>query len=137
VTWSAVGTFNRWDAKTKEEWRQKGKLDVVNARTGEVLPLYTDALDEVEQHCNGKLDVLHAAARIDVPWLIIHGEQDESVSVEEGRKLYEVANKDRAELQIVHGGGHTFGAKHPWAGPTPELTDVMDATVRWFSRHLF
>jgi pimeloyl-ACP methyl ester carboxylesterase len=72
-----------------------------------------------------------------VPWLIIHGEQDESVSVEEGKKLHEAANKDQTKLEVVPGGGHTFGARHPWAGSTPEMTRVMDATVRWFSRHLF
>jgi dienelactone hydrolase len=137
VTWAAIASVNRWDTKTRRLWRKQGRIDVVNARTGDVLPLYTGALDEAEQQGSGKLDILHAAARIKVPWLIIHGEQDESVSVEEGKKLHEAANKDQTKLEVVAGVGHTFGARHPWAGSTPEMTRVMDATVRWFARHLF
>jgi dienelactone hydrolase len=137
VTWAAIARIDRLDAETIRDWRQRGKLDVVNARTGDVLPLYTQALDEIEQHSHAKLNILQAAARIEVPWLIAHGDQDESVSIDDGKKLHAAAGIDSAELLVVSGGGHTFGASHPWAGNTPELASVMDATVRWFSRHLF
>src|SRR4029453_16422290 len=42
VTWASVSTVHRWPAPVIAEWRRSGRQDIVNARTGEVLPLYTD-----------------------------------------------------------------------------------------------
>ncbi len=136
VTWAAIAETLRWDTETIERWRSKGKMDVVNTRTGEVLPLYRDALDDIEAHRDEKLNVIRAAATIDIPWLIIHGDQDESVTPSDGRRLHEAAHGALRELKLIPGGGHTFGARHPWAGSTAELDDAMDGTVGWSSRHL-
>lgn len=136
VTWSAIGSPLRWGPETIRKWRAEGKLDVTNQRTGEVLPLYTDVLDELEADTAGRLDIEAAAHRLHLPWLIIHGEADESVSVREAQLLHK-ANDERAELLVVRRASHTFGARHPWAGSTPELDQAMDATVGWFLRTLF
>jgi len=136
VTWSAIAATMRWGPETIRRWRADGKLDVTNTRTGEVLPLHTDVLDELEADTEGRLDILAAAERIAIPWLIVHGEADESVSQRDAQ-LLSSANGERAELLMVRHGSHTFGARHPWAGPTPELEQAMDATVGWFARTLF
>jgi fermentation-respiration switch protein FrsA (DUF1100 family) len=101
-----------------------------------VLPLHLDALDELDGDTAGRLDIEAAAERLRLPWLIVHGEADETVSVREAQQLHR-ANGERAELLLVRRGSHTFGARHPWAGPTPELDQAMDATVGWFLRTLF
>ena len=136
VTWAAVSTPMRWTPDVVRRWRTEGKLDVVNARTGQVLPLATDIVDELDRDASRRLDILRAAGRVVSPWLIVHGEADESVPVEEGEALLE-ASAGRAQLRVIANGGHTFGAKHPWQGTTPELDQAMDATVEWFSRYLF
>jgi len=136
VTWSAIGQALRWGPETIRRWRQDGKLDVTNTRTGEVLPVHPDVLDELEGDREGRLDIPAAAARVTVPWLIVHGEVDESVPVREAQ-LLQRASGGRAELLVVRHGGHTFGARHPWAGTTPELDQAMDATVGWFANTLF
>jgi pimeloyl-ACP methyl ester carboxylesterase len=136
VTWSAIGELERWDEETIRRWREEGKLDVVNMRTGQVLPLYADVLDDIAEHGSGKLNLLGAAGSVEVPWLIVHGANDESVSPHDAEKLYAAARGGRAELQLIPGGTHTLGARHPWAGYTDELERGMDLTVAWFSRHL-
>jgi dienelactone hydrolase len=132
VTWAAISTVQRWPGQ-ESEWRAKGKLDVVNARTGEVLPLYTDVLDDVAQNA-ARLDLEAAARRVSVPWLILHGDQDESVPVEEGRRLSAAA--PGARLQVVAGAGHTFGAAHPLQALPPTLEVALNATMEWFKLHL-
>jgi pimeloyl-ACP methyl ester carboxylesterase len=136
VTWSAIAHPLRWGPETIRRWRAAGKLDVTNTRTGEVLPVSLDALDEVEGDRDGRFDIAAAAARVTAPWLILHGDVDETVSVREAQLLHR-ASGERAELIVVPHGGHTFGARHPWAGTTPELDQAMDATVGWFLRTLF
>ncbi|HEX7184549.1 MAG TPA: alpha/beta fold hydrolase [Thermoanaerobaculia bacterium] len=134
VTWAAVATFDRYTPEQKEAWRRDGELPVVNARTGQQLALGLSLLEDVESH-RDELDLLAAAARRRAPWLIVHGEEDESVPAEEGRRLAERAAGE-AELLRIPGASHTFGARHPFAGPTPQLIQALNATQRWFRRTL-
>ena len=137
VTWAAVADFRRWGPETLAKWRADGKLDIVNTRTGEVLPLYTDCLADLEAHCGGRLDLLRAAESLDVPWLIVHGEVDKTVPPSHAERLYRAVTSGDATLQVVRGGSHTLGAQHPWAGSTQQLEQGVDATVDWFSRCLW
>jgi uncharacterized protein len=133
VTWASISRAMRWNADVVKAWRSEGAMEVVNARTGDVLSISTDMLEDIERNA-ARLDVASAAARIRAPWLIIHGTDDESVPVEEARVLAKA--NGRAVLKIVERAGHTFGARHPWQGSTPELDQVMDATVGWFTERL-
>jgi len=133
VTWAAIGHAGRWPSATVADWRARGVLDVVNARTGEVLPLYPDVLDDLEAH-RERLDIGAAAAAVTVPWLLVHGDADEAVPIAEAEALH--AARPDAELLRLAGGGHTFGARHPWAGSTPALDDAMTRSTAWFARHL-
>ncbi|HEY7683193.1 MAG TPA: alpha/beta fold hydrolase [Gemmatimonadales bacterium] len=135
VTWSAISTVDRWPGQGAE-WRKKGRLDVTNTRTGEVLPLYTDVLDDVEGR-GKELDIRDAARRLAIPWLLLHGGDDASVPVEEARALAEAAAPSHPpRVIILPGAGHTFGAVHPFAGMTPDLAMAFDETLKWFGRHL-
>jgi len=137
VTWAAIATVQRWpDDAERARWRARGKAEVLNARTGQVLPLYPDALDDVESHGTGTLDIPGAATRVTAPWLILHGSGDSSVPVAEAERLARAAPAETSRLMRVEGAGHTFGAVHPWRGTTPELDVVMKETVAWLSRHL-
>jgi uncharacterized protein len=131
VTWASVASFDRYTPKQKEGWRREGQLPVVNARTGQQLALGIDLLEELESRDD--LDVLAAARSVRAPWLIVHGEDDESVPVAEADRLAEAST---GELLRIPGASHTFGARHPFVGPTPQLIQAFNATQRWFRRHL-
>ncbi|MGD2115670.1 MAG: alpha/beta fold hydrolase [Acidobacteriota bacterium] len=138
VTWAAVATFDRVGDDEKTAWRSEGELTVVNSRTGQSLPMGVEVLDDLEANREA-LDVTAAAARVRAPWLIVHGGDDESVPVEEARRLHQAAREgacERLELETIDGAGHTFGAVHPFAGPTPHLTRALNATQTWLRREL-
>ena len=134
VTWAAVSEMHRWKDQVAE-WRARGRLDVVNTRTGQVLPLYTDLLDDLEQNAEA-LDLSAAASRITVPWLLLHGGSDAAVPVAEAHALAASATRAPPRLMIFPDTGHTFGAVHPYAGMTLDLAQAMDETVKWFGRYL-
>ena len=135
VTWAAIGSVDRWSAEAKEAWRRRGFVNIQNARTGQVIPLHTDVLDDIATHAATGLDIPAAAARIHVPWLIVHGDADESVDVADARALQR-ASTGGARLLVIPGAAHTFGATHPLAEVPPALDQVMVETVSWFSQHL-
>jgi uncharacterized protein len=133
VTWAAIATVDRWPEAAREAWRRTGVREERNARTGQILPMYLDLLDDVESNA-AALDIAGAAARIAVPWLLVHGTGDEAVSVGEGERL--AAAAPGARFMPVPETGHTFGAAHPWRGSTPELDRVTDATLSFFAAEL-
>jgi dipeptidyl aminopeptidase/acylaminoacyl peptidase len=135
VTWASIASAERWPEDQRTAWRQAGRIEVRNARTGQVLPLYTDVLDDLEQNAS-VLDIQAAAARVATPWLIIHGTNDESVGFSEAELLKGASRRSTTRLMPVEGGGHTFGATHPWRSSTTQLDTVFDSTTSWLATHL-
>ncbi len=136
ATWAAVSRYRFWSEEQAAEWRRDGRLDVVNTRTGQVLPLRPDLLDDVEAGEAGALNIVAAASRIRVPWLIVHGDADESVPVDHAHRLLRAGAPAGARLLLVEGAGHTFGARHPWAGSSAAFDRVLEETVGFFSAAL-
>lgn len=134
VTWAAISTYSRFPESEQKIWRERGEYPILNARTGQLLGLGVEVLDDVIAH-RAELDILAAAGRRTAPWLILHGDQDDTVPVEEARTLYAAAG-DPKELRIVRGGDHGIGGRHPFQGPRPAVIEAMNATQGWFRRHL-
>jgi len=132
VTWAAISRVERWPQAERAAWRAAGRKDVPNTRTGQILPLYPDVLDDIERNA-AELDIDAAAERIRVPWLIIHGTEDESVGFSEAELLKAASRATTTQLLPVPGGGHTFGAVHPWRATTPQLDTVFDSTLGWLA----
>ena len=135
VTWAAISTVVRWPESQRTSWRAAGRTDIQNARTGQILPLYPDVLDDIEQNA-ATLDIPRAAGQIRVPWLLVHGTKDESVPFAEAERLKAATKQPSAQLLAIPGGGHTFGAAHPWHTSTPDLDTVFDKTLAWLTAHL-
>ncbi len=133
VTWAAIASTNRWGPETRKRWRAAGFLNVTNARTGQVLPMFTELLDDVERHADS-LDVIRAASSITIPWLIVHGRQDETVSFADAESLRAAATNGATTL-LAMDTGHTFGAAHPWR-PAPAAEQLFADSVRFLGHAL-
>jgi pimeloyl-ACP methyl ester carboxylesterase len=131
VTWAAISTVKRWPTDIADAWRERGWLDVENARTKQVFRLRTAVLDEATEHGDGMLDVTKAAETLLCPWLIVHGDADESVLIGEGESLARAAGPNATFVRVA-GAGHTFNVAHGMTSPSPQLLEVTDRTVRFF-----
>jgi alpha-beta hydrolase superfamily lysophospholipase len=135
VTWASIATVRRWSDAEMVAWRERGYVDVPNARTGQIFRVSTTLLDEISEHHLGRLNLRVAAATLLCPWLIVHGDADETVPFEEGEQLL-AASEGRAELLRVSGGTHVFNVTHDKPGTSPQLDEAVDRTVRFFSDRL-
>ncbi len=135
VTWAAISTIVRYTPAEVELWRRLDTIETQNTRTGQMLPMNFEIVEDALAHAD-RFDIARAAATFDRPWLLVHGLADETVPVEEGRTLAALATGDRFESLFIPGATHSFGGKHPWAGPTRETEALFEATVRFLSRHL-
>lgn len=135
VTWAAVaGIAERWTPEQVAAWEAGRVVEIENGRTGQMMPMGPAYWRDVQAH-RGRLDVPAAAARLTIPWLIIHGDADTSVPVEEAHRLFDAAGEN-AELLVVPGADHVFGGKHPYAGATGDLKGVAEDTLDWFDTYL-
>ena len=134
VTWSAVATFDRLSEDEKAGWRKNGRVPVVNARTGQELEIDRSVLDDLEANAEA-YDLEAAAGARRAPWLIVHGEDDETVPVAEARSLAAAA-RPVSRLEVVAEASHTFGAVHPFAGPAAPLIQALNLTQIWLRKHL-
>ena len=135
VTWNAIAHIDRWSAEQKEEWRSKGVMEILNARTGQMMPVGVALLEDAEQNAD-RLDLERAAARLEVPYLIVHGEDDESVNIADGERLAAAAPAESMRFERIKSVGHTFGAVHPFAGTTEQLDRAVDLSAGWFAVYL-
>jgi dienelactone hydrolase len=134
VTWAGVSTFDRLNEAEKQYWRERGEVPLVNARTGQELTIDVNVLRDLETH-GPQLDPVSAAGTREAPWLLVHGDNDETVPVDEARLLAETAAPP-SDLLVIEDASHTFGAQQPFAGPTPQLVRALNATQHWFRRYL-
>jgi pimeloyl-ACP methyl ester carboxylesterase len=135
VTWNAIAYIDRWSDEQKEEWRRVGSIEILNARTGQMMPLGVVLLEDAERNAE-RFDLERAAARLQVPHLIVHGEDDESVSIADGERLAAAAPAESTRFERIKHGSHTFGAVHPFAGTTEQLDRAVDLSAGWFAVYL-
>jgi len=98
-------------------WRTKGYIIYHDKR------LNVSLLDDVE-----KLDVAKAARKISCPALVIHGDKDDTVPVEEGRELY-AALAGPKRLCIIEGSDHRL------TDPA-HLQKALTESIDWLTNHL-
>lgn len=136
ATWAAVSDFEKHlNGPELEAWMKTGRTDVLNTRTGQILPMYLDIREDFYAN-KTNLDIEAAAMKIQVPQLIVHGTQDEAVPMREAEAL-KIWNPF-AEFVELHGANHTFGGKHPWEEKSlPDDTmKAVQATVTFFRQNL-
>jgi len=135
ATWAAISTVKRWPYDIADAWRARGYLEVENSRTKQTFRLHTRVLDEATEHGDGMLDIGKAAGTLLCPWLIVHGDADQTVHPAEADALAQAAGPS-AELLRIPGATHTFNVAHGMTTPSPELVQATQRTVRFFAERL-
>ena len=94
-----------------QKWKEKGVYYVKNGRTHQEMPhfyqFYEDFIRTKE-----RLNIQKATENIQIPHLIIHGDADTSVFIEEAKNLKKWNPK--AEFTIIKNADHVFNVFHPW-----------------------
>lgn len=134
VTWASVSDFHHRMIPNEtglQKWKSEGAIYVKNARTGQELPHYYQFYESLQEN-KELLDIENQVKTIHQPLLIIHGDQDEAVSIDEAKNLKEWNPK--AKFKIIPEGTHTFKTKHPWDDQElpDQLKDVVHETLLFF-----
>jgi len=92
-------------------WKNEDVYFVENARTKQQMPHYFQFYEDFIKN-ESRLTIQSAAKNLNIPFLIIHGDADTSVSIDEAKNLYQW--HPNSTLEVIKGANHVFGASHPW-----------------------
>ena len=135
VTWSTVGRLDRYTSRRKELWKRDGALVFTDERSATPLRLDYAYYEDIDRHRDA-FDLVAAAARIEAPQLLVHGDRDAAVTVREAHGLVEAPRRAAARFEIIRGAGHTFNVKHPMTRSSAALDAAIRATESWFKETL-
>lgn len=127
VTLAGVSDFKarfKIGSEEFENWKKEGVKYVLNGRTKQQMPHDFQFYRDFEQNAD-RLNIEKAVSTLNIPHLIIHGDADEAVKVDEAYNMKKW--NPEAELFIVEGANHVFGISHPWN--YLELHDHMGLVV--------
>jgi len=136
ITWSAIADFSSlWGKEREEEWKKEGKIYVMNARTKEKMPLNATLLSDFEEN-KEKLNIISSAKQINIPWLIVQGDDDVNVPFETAQQLANANPSSR--LLKIEGANHVYGSSHPYDKETlpPQLLQVCEKSLLFLNEVL-
>jgi len=135
VTMASVSNFrNLWPKKAEEQWRLQGIMYFPNSRTGQQMPVKSTLLDDLDRHPD-RLNIQTRAAELAQPWLLVHGDKDQTVPLSHAEEL--VAAQPKAKLVVIKTGDHTLGGSHPYADKIlPDtLLEFCDKTIAFLNKN--
>ncbi len=119
------------DEETQQKLLVEGRIEVTSGRTGQELQVGKAFLEEQLEHPEDH-DLLTLAQKIDVPCLLIHGENDPTVSVSHAVALSSKIKQQT--LARITGGDHVFNTTNPFSigsEPSCQLTEVWSVIAQW------
>ena len=130
--WASVNEFGKyWKHDQMEKIKGDGVIYVTNGRTKQRMPVYWQMYEDYFAHMK-RLYIPDVVKSLSIPMLIIHGMTDETVPYQSAEELKEW--KPDAELLLLEGANHIFGAQHPWTEDhmPADLNKAISETVRFF-----
>lgn len=132
AAWAPLNNFKMGFRDDLEKlWKKNGVHFIENTRTNQKMPLYYQLFEDIEAN-RERYDPRNAVKQLDKPGLIIHGDNDETVPVQQAYELKDINPK--LALEIIENGNHVFGGTHPFNDDElhPHAYEVMNKTVSFF-----
>jgi pimeloyl-ACP methyl ester carboxylesterase len=113
ISWNGVSDYDCRFLKGEElkDWKNTGVRYITNSRTKQQMPHFYQFFEDFEQN-KERLSIENAVKKLQIPHLIISGDNDTVVKPFEGENLHQWNPK--SQLVCIEGMNHTLGAKHPW-----------------------
>ena len=111
-----------------QEWEEKKVYFVKNGRNHQEMPHFYQFFRDFEKN-EKRLNIKKATQNLEIPLLIIHGNNDASVSINEAKNLHKWNSK--STFKIIENSNHVFGTSHPWDKErvSEELLEAIEIAI--------
>ena len=116
-----------------QEWKKDGVKYVLNGRTKQQMPHFYQFYEDFKQN-EHRLNIEKATKSLNIPQLIIHGDTDNSVFINEAENLHKW--NPESEFKIIKNANHVFNVSHPWKSTkiSSELKETVGFCVKFLSK---
>jgi uncharacterized protein len=130
ISFAGVSNYkSRFPKKEKlQEWKEKQVYFVKNGRTHQEMPHFYQFFRDFKKN-EKRLNIKKATKNLEIPLLIIHGNKDTSVSINESESLHKWNSK--STFKIIENSNHVFGTSHPWDKErvSEELLEAIETAI--------
>ena len=130
ISLAGVSDYKRRFPKNEklQEWEEKKVYFVKNGRTHQEMPHFYQFFRDFEKN-EKRLNIKKATQNLEIPLLIIHGNNDTSVSINEAKNLHKWNSK--STFKIIENSNHVFGTSHPWDKErvSEELLEAIEIAI--------
>ena len=135
ITLASVCDFGKRTATIGDldQWKKEGVKYVVNGRTKQNMPHFYQFYENFIQN-KERLDIKKATEQLAIPHLLIHGDSDTSVLIDEAENL-QLWNPN-ADYKIIKNADHVFNVKHPWKQKdmSKEMEEVVNLCINFIKK---
>jgi pimeloyl-ACP methyl ester carboxylesterase len=135
ATIAAPARIMVWPEEYWGAWRRGESAAVYDFRTRSELRLGPEIYEDLTRN-RERYDVPRAMGLMTAPLLVVQGNRDSHVSMEEAREIAGLAPAASTELRVVEGGSHGFLAGDTIRRTPPQLLDMVEAVTAWMRRWL-
>jgi pimeloyl-ACP methyl ester carboxylesterase len=127
ITLAGVCDFEKRTATIGDlqQWENEGVKYVLNGRTKQNMPHYYQFYEDFRLN-KERLDIKKATENLKIPHLIIHGNKDTSVLIDEAENLKKWNSE--SEFKIIENANHVFNTSHPWK--RNYLSEELETTIK-------
>ncbi|MDQ0338913.1 pimeloyl-ACP methyl ester carboxylesterase [Caldalkalibacillus uzonensis] len=125
ISWNGITNVDLFTEEQKQEMKQNGRTYIVNARTGQHMPLDREIIEDIEAN-QQRFNIVERAKTATVPIFLIQGTDDHPRLIEGSKRL--VNASPQVQWVKIEDGNHTFNAIHPFAGETKPLYEAIKHT---------
>ncbi len=130
VLLSPIANFNRYTNRMTKKWIEQGFLEFNDPSSGQKLKLNATYIEDILNNSN-KYNLKRIVQILDLPILIIQGDNDLSTPLKEGEELCEnykknIENKrNPCNFVIIKKANHLFNSHHPFDKSNLYLDEVI------------
>ena len=137
ISWAGVSDFKtRFQKGSKQfkDWKKNGVMYVENSRTKQSMPHYYQFYEDFIKN-EKRFNIKAAVKNLKIPFLIVHGSKDSSVSPNEAENL--LSWSKTGKIEIIEDSDHGFKSKHPWHLKTlpDDLKKVVYLTINFLKKN--
>lgn len=130
VLMATISDFNRYTNRLIEKWINDGNFEFNDPVSGQRLNLKSSYILDIK-HNQDKFNLKKIMQKLDIPILILHGDNDLSTPLTEGKNLYEnykknIKNKhNHCNFVTINRANHLFNCNHPFNNSNKYLDEAI------------
>ena len=125
ITWAGVSDYGSKfpTSDALRAWKENGVSYITNARTHQQMPHYYQFYTNFKKN-EDRLNIKNAVEQLNIPFLIIHGSDDETVPLQEAKNM--LSWNPNNKLEIIENANHSFDSVQPWQSDSlPKDMDIV------------